>query len=388
MVLYHTINTLRLNSLIALAVLLMLCSGVLAQDSLRISGQASAYTLLNTDSKIPWWNGARFIPQFNFADTIAAKKLFDLEASANIYGNAGFRPFDSSHFDGTIKPYRLWARYSTRQFELRAGLQKINFGSATILRPLMWFDQLDPRDPLKLTDGVWGLLSRYYFLNNTNIWLWGLYGNDKLKGWETLHTYKRTPEFGGRIQTPVPKGEAAFSYHHRVADGELWSDSINYFGKVPENRFGFDAKFDMAVGWWVEASWSHFKKNPVKSLNQEIINLGMDYTFGFGKGLTATYEHLLAASSEKAFSFRNAMTFSLLSASYPIDLLDNLSAILYYDWGHRKVYSFLNWQRQYNNFGLNIMGYLNPRHYNIPTQPSGGLLYAGKGIQVMFVYNF
>ena len=68
-------------------------------------------------------------------------------------------------------------RYSSDQFELRLGLQKINFGSASMLRPLMWFDQMDPRDPLHLTDGVWGLLARYYFLNNANIWLWGLYGN-------------------------------------------------------------------------------------------------------------------------------------------------------------------------------------------------------------------
>jgi len=56
----------------------------------------------------------------------------------------------------------MWIRLSTKQFELRAGLQKINFGSATLLRPLMWFDKIDPRDPLQLTDGVYALLARYY----------------------------------------------------------------------------------------------------------------------------------------------------------------------------------------------------------------------------------
>lgn len=35
----------------------------------------------------------------------------------------------------------------------------------------MRFDQVDPRDPLKLTDGVRGLLGRYCFLNNADIWL-------------------------------------------------------------------------------------------------------------------------------------------------------------------------------------------------------------------------
>jgi hypothetical protein len=74
------------------------------------------------------------------------------------------KDFNSFSSNGDIKPYRLWARYSTSQLEIRAGLQKINFGSANILRPLMWFDQMDPRDPLQLTDGVWGILGRYYTL--------------------------------------------------------------------------------------------------------------------------------------------------------------------------------------------------------------------------------
>jgi len=113
---------------------------------------------------------------------------------------------------GHDKPYRFWARYSAKQVELRIGLQKINFGSASMLRPLMWFDQVDPRDPLMLTDGVWGILGRYYFLNNANIWLWGLYGNDNRKGWEIFNSQKTIPEFGGRLQIPVPKGESGFSF--------------------------------------------------------------------------------------------------------------------------------------------------------------------------------
>src|SRR5690606_40300081 len=100
--------------------------------------------------------------------------------------------------NGRIKPYRLWARYSGNQFELRAGLQKINFGSATILRPLMWFDQMDIRDPLQLTDGVWAMLGRYYFLNNANIWLWVLYGNEDPKSWETFRSEEHTSELQSR----------------------------------------------------------------------------------------------------------------------------------------------------------------------------------------------
>ena len=109
-------------------------------------------------------------------------------------------------------------KFSGDQFEVRAGLQKINFGSASMLRPLMWFDQIDPRDPLQLTDGVYVLLGRYYFLNNANIWVWALYGNDSRKGWEQIPSLKKVPEFGGRLQLPVSHGELGTTYHYRVAD--------------------------------------------------------------------------------------------------------------------------------------------------------------------------
>ena len=121
----------------------------------------------------------------------------------------------------------MWVKFSGDQFELRAGLQKINFGSAQMFRPLMWFDRIDPRDPLQLTDGVYGLLARYYFLNNANIWLWGLYGDDKIKGWELIPSKKNSIEYGGRVQLPLYTGEIAATYHHRTADpGPVLPDSI------------------------------------------------------------------------------------------------------------------------------------------------------------------
>jgi len=358
-----------------------------AQDSLYFKGQISAYTHVNPNNKLPWWNGARYIPQLNYRYDLKENRLIDFEASANLYGNMGIRPFDSTCSNGDLKPYRLWARYSTSQFELRAGLQKINFGSASLLRPLMWFDQIDPRDPLKLTDGVWGVLARYYFLNNANIWLWGLYGNKNTKGWESFATEKKTPEYGGRIQLPVPKGEAGFSFHHRNADCRSLSDSITIFGSVPENRFGFDARFDIVVGFWLEASWSSYSEDLGPLSNQEIINLGADYTFGIGNGLTLIYEQLIASNDNKLFEFDNPVVFSLLSLSYPVTMFDNLSAIIYYDWKNSRIYNFVNWQKQFNKVTLYLMGYINPKEYNIPTQVTDEILYAGSGIQLMLVFN-
>jgi hypothetical protein len=351
------------------------------------SGQLSLYTHYNGYNTYPWWSGGRFIPQLNYSFPSETDSRFDMEASANIYGNAGLRNFDSFSTNGNFKPYRLWARYSTSQFELRGGLQKINFGSATILRPLMWFDQIDPRDPLQLTDGVWGLLARYYFLNNTTVWLWTLYGNERPKGWEMIATNRKIPEAGGRVQVPAGTGEAALSYHFRVADSRSLNEQVIQFEKIPEHRIGFDARFDWTAGFWVEASWKKMNRDMGIFTNQEILNLGTDYTFNLGNGLSVIYEQLFAAFDEKPFEFRNTTVFSLLSASYTAGLFDNLSLIVYYDWRGQAAYNFINWQRKFNHSVLYIMGYLNPKDYRIPAQQAGEGLYGGAGIQIMFVFN-
>lgn len=357
------------------------------QDSVRISGQLSAWEHFNPSNTFEFWSGGRYIPQINYALDFKQNKKLDFEASVYAFGNLGFSPFDSVSVNGNLKPYRFWTRYSGDQFEIRAGLQKINFGSASILRPLMWFDQVDPRDPLGLTDGVWGVLGRYYFLNNANIWFWTLYGNNDPKGWENIGTYWTAPEFGGRFQFPVPKGEAALTYHRRVADGKDVPNMTMQSEKIPENRIGFDAKLDVIVGVWVEAAWINKKENLGINTNQEIFNAGMDYTFGIGNGLNVIFEQLLASYDEKPFSFENSFAFSLFSLNYPIGMFDNLSAIVYYDWTNNSMYNFINWQKQFNKITLYFMGYINPKNYLIPTQGNGEILYVGSGIQVMLVFN-
>jgi hypothetical protein len=353
-----------------------------AQDSISFKGQLSAWALYSGTNNLPLYAGARYIPQLNFNQSLRGNSHIDFEASLNLNGSVGFRPFDSLKTTVQIKPYRLWARYSSNQFELRVGLQKINFGSASLLRPLMWFDQVDPRDPLKLTDGVWGVLGRYYFLNNANIWLWSLFGNKNQKGWELSATNIKYPEIGGRIQIPVPAGEAALTYHHRMADTGNPGRVVPYYNNVSENRIGFDMKLDMVIGFWLEGSWTTNNKDLGIFTNQEILNAGTDYTFGIGNGLYVVYEQLLSASDQKPFK-----SFSLLSLSYPVGLNDNISCIVYYDWKNNNVYNFLNWQKQFKNITLYLMGYWNPMEYKIPTQGEGENIFAGRGVQVMLVYN-
>ncbi len=375
------------GKVVVIAVLLVLPLSVTGQDSTRFSGQVSSWFNVNPGNTLPFAGGARYIPQFDYIKDAGKSKLFDAELSVNIYGNASLHPFDSLDYSGKIKPYRGWIRYSTDQFELRLGLQKLNFGSATMLRPLMWFDQLDPRDPLKLTDGVWGLLARYYFLNNANLWLWTLYGNSGIRGWETVPVNESKPEFGGRVQLPVPRGEIAFTYHHRTADSRAMGAMIASYDRIPENKFGFDIKWDLGAGLWLEGSYTNKQKDVGMFTNQLAINAGVDYTFGLGNGLYIAYEQLLASYDKEAFSFSNKTIFSLVTLSYPLGVFDKVSAIVYYDWPNSKSYNYVTWQRQYDRVSMYFMAYWNPDTFMLPTQTGSQNIFTGKGIQVMFVLN-
>ncbi len=313
--------------------------------------------------------------------------MFDLEASVNINGMIGSQLFTHWQSDGQIKPYRLWARYATPQLEVRLGLQKINFGSATMIRPLMWFDQIDPRDPLKLTDGVWGVLGRYYFLNNANVWLWVLYGNEQPKTWETGNTSQNRPEAGARLQLPVPRGEVALSAHHRLVDFSMVEPDFAGQDLLPENRIGIDGKWDVEVGLWFEAAWFHRPQRAGMFANQMLATLGTDYTFGLGNGLNVILEQLLVSYDQKLLALNDPFHFSVLSVSYPFGFSDNLNAMVYYDWNHSNSYTMLTWSHQVNQFSFYLLGYHNPVDYQIPLSTGQANLFAGTGVQVMLVFN-
>lgn len=357
--------------------------------SMPFSGQLSAYGQATPDGQPHYWLGARYIPQLNPRYSFAGERLLDGEFSLNIFGETAFYPHGNHYTHARIKPYRAWARYSSSQMELRIGLQKINFGSATMLRPLMWFDTIDPRDPLQMTDGVWAALFRYYLLNNANLWLWGLWGNDQSKGWELTPTAHRIPEAGARLQLPLSRGEMALSYHYRKAE-QYNHPSFNTpnLPDMTENRFAFDMKLNLEVGLWLESSWTHTKNTTLVPQNQSMTTLGIDYTFPIGNGLAATAEHLFTAMQIPQQKDYHTTSFTALSMSYPVTFMDNLQAIFFYDWNGEHLYSYLNWQRQYNAISLYLMAYWNPENYTLAPMQSGSNRFSGKGIQLMFVWNY
>ncbi len=362
-------------------------TGLLSQ-SITPEGQINSWLSVNPTGDFTAQAGLKFIPSFTIVKQTKRIK-YDSEISVNTYGMLDFNN-KGAEPDGNFKPYRLWIRMSTEQFELRAGLQKINFGSATMLRPLMWFDQIDPRDPLQLTDGVYGILGRYYFLNNANVWIWGLYGNENTKGWEFIPGNKKRPEYGGRLQIPALKGEMALSFHNREVDysRSVFDTSITGLANSNENRLGLDGRWDIGIGLWFESTLLHQDIPEVHLPWRKQINIGIDYTFGIGKGLNVIKEFLYVSATQSAFRFKNNISFSALALRYPVGLLDNITAMVYYDWTNNDWYRFANWQRQYDKISLYLMVFWNPDEFGIYQNLEDNSLFTGTGLQFMFVFNY
>jgi len=378
----------KLRLVILLSMILLFFSSVFPL-SFSTKGQVIGWLAGNAKKSIKPIIGLQYIPTFTLAKTFEQDFALDLEFSLNAYGTARFHALDDIRTDGKTDPYRLWFRFATSQFEARIGLQKISFGPATLLRPLMWFDRIDPRDPLQLTDGVYGLLFRYYFLNNANIWLWGLLGNDEPKGWEVLASAKDIPEFGGRIQIPLGNGEAAVTYHHRKIEtkGLLQPIALDT-SQIPENRYALDGKWDIGVGIWFEVAMVHQNTQALPYPWQRVLNVGLDYTFGLGNGLNIIGEHFVMTASQRAWSSGETVKFSALALNYPLGLLDTLTGIIYYDWKNKDNYSFFRWQRTYDQWSFHVMAFWNPERFTIYQTERDNNLFAGKGFQIMVVYNY
>lgn len=376
--------------LILILLLLGIAKQINAQSTdndLDFKGQLSTFGSYNFDRDLEFLFGGNFIPEVSYSIPLPKDYLLDFNGAANLNGSFGFHPFTQSNSTGNLSAYRLWTRYSGNQFEARLGLQKINFGSASILRPLRWFDQVDPRDPLGITNGVWGLLGRYYFLDNTNIWAWVLYGNEDTKGWEQVYTNHKKPEFGGRVQWPVPKGEVAFTYHHRTADARNLAFPTA-FSEIAENRFGFDGKWDITIGFWIETTHSTKTRNIGMFTNQTQFTVGTDYTFAVGNGLNIVAEHLFTSYDEKSFEFNNTQNLTAITSSYPIGIFDQISTVLYFDWKAENFYSFFNYQRDLKHFTFYTMVFINPKNRGGFQQNDLVNSYTSKGMQLMLVYNF
>ena len=359
--------------------LTMLLAGVPAKAlDYDLRGQLSAYHLeARRDGERVHGSGIRYIPIFELAQELPGAAFIDIEASLNAWAATG--SYMDDDYDAEL--YRLKLRFATARSETRLGLQKINFGPGRLLRPLRWFDRLDPRDPLQITEGVYALRFRYTAQNNTNLWLWGLYGNDEPKGYEMLPSADDRPELGGRLQIPAGPGELAVTAHNRLAEPPL-----RFLHNIEETRIALDGRWDIHIGLWFEAVLQRQESEELETTWSETLMIGTDYTFGIGSGLHLLVEHM-ATGVTREFPEPDWIEDSHMSAfmvGYPIGYLDYVQAIGYYDWENDDYYQFASWQRTWDNLALNLSFFHNPERTGAGLASA---MTAGTGGQIILLYN-
>jgi hypothetical protein len=316
--------------------------------------------------------------------------LFDTEIALDLQAIYTQPHDESREICVEIKPYRLWFRRTTDKFEIRMGLQKITFGNARLFRSLMWFDRIDPTDPLQLTEGVWGVRARQDFINNSNIWIWGLLWNAETKGWEFIPTKKNNLEIGGRYQIPIPNGELGFTTHNRIISrNDVPSEfEITTMSKsTPEIRGAIDGYFDLGIGLWFETTVIHADYGDDYPNWQSLLTLGGDYTFGVGNGISVTAEHFIYSIDDKPLTIDSAVKMSALIATYPISIFDNLSGYIFYSWNAELTFYYLNWQRTYDDWTFVLSAYLSSDTDSSFSFNQSISNFSNRGIQLMLVYN-
>lgn len=319
---------------------------------------------------------------FNAEYRLDSVQFVDFEFSGIVSGDM-FVPYSFYTANLDVILYRLWTRYAAAQWQITAGLQKIDFGSASILRPLQWFNEIDPRDPIGLTRGVTGIVGRYVFLNNSNIWLWGLYGNERRRGLD-LEASVGSAEFGGRFQIPVPKGELAATYHFREAD--LTSVGLP-FDMVPEHKFGIDGKWDIGVGVWTEMVFSMKQESAGPLRYQKYLNVGTDYTFGIGNGLNMMLEHLLIAFDADPLGYDQTVNLTAITTAYSLGFYDSVQLIAYYNWASNYPIIALQYNHDFSRFSAYLIAFYNPPSSSGIVNNDLAVLSSGPGIRLLLNFN-
>ena len=333
-------------------------------------------------------NGIRYIPGIHTRVTLEDGMEIDGEASINFYLTSS-RNSEKS-WQESVKAHRLWGRIFSEDLEVRIGLQKINWGPGKTLRALQWFDQIDPTDHSGFTEGVKALLLRRYFEDNANLWGWILYGNQEAMGISPYITLKNQPEFGGRFQIPVVKGEAGLSFNHRRIDASLRTKDLQQEKKT-ENRIGFDAQWDLGLGLWFEYTLVEIEKAAPLPQQQRLGVLGIDYTFDVGNGLYTALEAMQIQDISSSPNFATPTRWTTaLTQNYPLNLLDQVGLIALWNVEQKTGKMHAKWQRVQDDLIWNVALFYNVTRGKASSNDSGTSspwTVSDRGLQVFVQYN-
>jgi len=316
----------------------------------------------------------RYIPQLRADYQANPTVRLGLDAALDIYNYS----FGDSTLNTSSEFYRLTLRYDSPRTQIRVGLQKINFGPARMLRMLQWFDQVDPRDPLALSPGVWAAMGRYYFNNGSNIRLWGM--RDAPHAWRDLSAPPHDEDdydFGGRVEYPINSGTLGFTSHIVQLDRK---------SQIYEYRYALDARADLIIGLWTEIVQVHRPSFLPAYRSQLSYMVGTDYTFGIGNGLYVSFEMSATQMGSFDTSMPRISYAQAISANYTLGLSDGLMGYVYLLGTPNTDTQFiplLGWQHTQGNWLMYIA------LYDMPKLATGGtmILPTGTGLQLNIAYN-
>jgi len=314
----------------------------------------------------------RYIPQVRLDYQINALSRFGLDAAIDVYNHS----LGDSLLKINSDLYRFTFRYDTPRTQVRVGLQKINFGPARMLRVLQWFDELDPRDPLALSPGVWAIMGRYYHEAGGNIRIWSMPDAPDANRdyWGDMD--KRIWDMGARLELPIPAGTFGLTAH---------SMDVLQHGRVTENRLAVDARLDAIVGLWSETMFSRMEE-PSHQWDRISAMAGIDYTFGIGNGLYMALEIATTRTGNIGEDLPWQARTLAITGNYTLGLSDGLS-LYYYVIDlpilETQYMPMLGWQHTSGNWLVYLA------LYDMPALTSGGKvsLPNGTGIQLNIAFN-
>lgn len=256
-----------------------------------------------------------------------------------------------SKWEGEIdlELYRSLIRFSDLNYELRLGLQQLNFGQALILRPLQWFDNIDPREESRDSDGVYAFLAKKYFLNNANLWGWIILDDDGFSDDYSRSNFRKNLEYGGRWQFPLAASETGFSLHHKRLEESEFSR---------ETKLGFDIRRDIVLGVWTETNLSIYHDEHENSY-ANLLTVGADYTISVGNGLYLLMENLFVSDIKRTGYLPDKAKSLALQVQYPLNLFDSMQSIATYDWQLKHYNLFFSYGRSYDYLSLYLNLYWN-----------------------------
>ena len=340
-----SVKTLLVLRYLLLVLIYLNIKTFLFSQSYSIKGQLWA-TGVSVENQPKIMSQLGYIPTVSAYNKLSHDSMVDLEWAYRFDRSfKGDSP--EEHHD---KLYRGWLRYSNQVIEARFGLQKISFGPARVLRPLAWFDTIDPEDPTDQTVGVEAFRLRFFPSNSLALWTW------------IMKSESNTLSYGGRGEVSTSLGEWGFTLHQAPDESNT--------------QIGIDFRYDGFLGFWFESTGFFTEDQEILSEDRHsLMTLGADYTLPLGTGLLIMSETLRSEGwSSKTNATTSNQTISAFMISLPLGMFHHFMFISNLDWDENNSYNYLRWSSTYDSFSINCMTSINPNEM-------------GNSLQLMLIYN-